>query len=279
MNKWLRGFLRAGTFLALYYLERRRPLRGCIESDAVHTSRNLAIASAAGAAMNLLENPIANRLTKFVESKNFGLLKIFRLPKFLETILAVVLLDYTLYLWHVLTHRSPFLWRFHKIHHADLDLTVSTAIRFHFGEISVSVLFRAGQILLIGVSPNALRIWQTLLLMSVFFHHSNLRLPKEFEERLQKLIVTPHLHGIHHSIVEDEMNSNWSSGLTIWDFLHGTFRDDVKQDEIVIGVAEFDKKTEITLGKMLIEPLSNSLSEDRRNKVTLNVVVHVETRL
>jgi sterol desaturase/sphingolipid hydroxylase (fatty acid hydroxylase superfamily) len=248
------GILTAGTFLALYYFERRRPLRKRVESDVIHTPRNLAIASAAAATVNVLENPVANCLSDFVERKNFGLLKIFRLPKFLETVLAVVLLDYTLYLWHVLTHKSPFLWRFHQVHHADLDLTVSTAIRFHFGEISISVLFRTGQILLIGVSPKALQIWQTLLLISVFFHHSNARLPKEFEKKLQKLIVTPRLHGIHHSIKEDEMNSNWSSGLTVWDFLHGTYRDDVRQDEIIIGVAEFDRKEEITLSKMLLEP-------------------------
>ena len=158
MNKWLSGVLTAGTFFALYYFEKRTPLRRSIESDILRAPRNLAIALAAGAAVNLLENPVANHLTKFVEKKNFGVLKIFRLPKFLETVLAVVFLDYTLYLWHVLTHKIPFLWRFHQVHHADLDLTVSTAVRFHFGEISISVLFRAGQILLIGASPHALQI-------------------------------------------------------------------------------------------------------------------------
>jgi sterol desaturase/sphingolipid hydroxylase (fatty acid hydroxylase superfamily) len=254
MSKWLSGILTAGTFLALYYFERRRPLRRQVEPEFARTRRNLAIAAAAGAAVNLLENPLARRLTKFVERKNFGLLKILRLPKVWETVIAVVLLDYTLYLWHVLTHKMPFLWRFHQVHHADPDLSVSTALRFHFGEISISVLFRAGQILLIGVSPKSLQIWQTLLLMSVFFHHSNLRLPKEFEKQLQKLIVTPRLHGIHHSIEKDEMNSNWSSGLTTWDLLHGSFRDDVKQDEITIGVAEFEKEKELTLGRMLLEP-------------------------
>jgi sterol desaturase/sphingolipid hydroxylase (fatty acid hydroxylase superfamily) len=113
--------------------------------------------------MNFIEKPVTDKLTRFVEEKNFGLVKLLRLPKFLETILAVVFLDYTLYLWHVLTHKMPFLWRFHRVHHADLDLTASTAIRFHFGEISISVLFRAGQVLLIGVSPKALNAWQALL--------------------------------------------------------------------------------------------------------------------
>jgi sterol desaturase/sphingolipid hydroxylase (fatty acid hydroxylase superfamily) len=184
-------------------------------------------------------------------------LKVFRLPRILQTVLAVVLLDYTLYLWHVLTHKIPFLWRFHKIHHADLDLTASTAIRFHFGEITISVLFRAGQILLIGVSPNALQIWQTLLFASIFFHHSNLKLPKDFENKLQKIIVTPRLHGIHHSSEQSEMDSNWSSGLTVWDFLHGTFCNDIPQNEITIGVKEFNEEKDVMFRKMLFAPFQN----------------------
>ena len=243
-----------GAFAALYYFERRRPLRKQIESREINAIRDFAIASTAAAAINIFEKPVADRLTKFVEDKNFGLLKIFRLPEVLETTLAVILLDYTLYLWHVLTHKSPFLWRFHKIHHADLDLTAATAVRFHFGEITISVLFRAGQILLIGVSPKSLKIWQNLLLLSIFFHHSNVRLPEGFEKILQKIITTPRLHGIHHSVKEDEMNSNWSSGLTVWDFLHGTFRADVPQDEIIIGVKEFDEIQDVALPKMLAEP-------------------------
>lgn len=254
LMKWLGSALTIGTFAVLYYFERRRPLRKSVEPQSVNTARNLAIAGAAGLAVNFVEKPVADRLTRFVEEKRFGLVKIFRLPKTLETILAVVLLDYTLYVWHVLTHKLPFLWRFHQVHHADLDLTTTTAIRFHFGEITISVAFRAGQILLIGVSPEALKIWQNLLFMSIFFHHSNVRLPKRFEEKLEKLIVTPRLHGIHHSEIETEMNSNWSSGLSIWDRLHKTFRDDVAQSEIRIGVENFKTPADVTLPKMLVEP-------------------------
>ena len=108
--------------------------------------------------------------------------------------------------------------------------------------------------MLIGVSPKALETWQNLLLLSVMFHHSNIRLSKDFEKKLENFIVTPRMHGIHHSIVENEMNSNWSSGLTVWDFLHKTFRDDIRQDEITIGVKGFDEVEDVTLGKMLIEP-------------------------
>ena len=258
--KWLQGVLTIGTFAVLYLFEKRQPLRKQIEQKEIQTTRDLAIAAAAGAAVTLFEKPVTDRLTKFVEEKQFGLMKIFRLPKFVETALAVVLLDYTLYIWHVLTHKMPFLWRFHKVHHADLDLTASTAIRFHFGEMTISVLFRAGQVLLIGVSPQALQIWQTLLFLSILFHHSNVRLPKRFEEKLEKIIVTPRLHGIHHSVEKDEMDANWSSGLSVWDFLHGTFRNDVPQDEIIIGVKGFDEIEKVTIGKMLVEPFTNQKS-------------------
>ena len=252
--KWLSTALSVGTFVVLYVFERRRPLRGQLQQKELQTARNLTIAAAAGAAITFFEKPVADRLTNYVENKNIGIVKIVRLPKVLETIFAVVLLDYTLYLWHVLTHKVPFLWRFHQIHHADLDLTASTAIRFHFGEMTISAAFRAGQILLIGVSPKAFQTWQTLLFLSIFFHHSNIRLPKQLEEKLEKIIATPRLHGIHHSTEESEMNSNWSSGLSVWDRLHGTFRSDVQQNEITIGVKGFNREEDVTLGKMLIEP-------------------------
>ncbi len=255
--KWLRGILTVGTFAALYILETKRPLRKQIEPKAVSAIRDLAIASTAALAVNLCEKPVAEKLTKFVERKNFGIVKFFKLPKSIEDALAVILLDYTLYIWHYLTHKSDFLWNFHKIHHADLDLSAATAIRFHFAEMLISVVFRAGHILLIGVSPKSFKIWQTLLFISVFFHHSNIRLPKDFEEKLEYLIATPRLHGIHHSIEKDEMNSNWSSGLSVWDRLHGTFRSDVPQSEITIGVPEFPSKTQVTVGKMLFEPFTN----------------------
>lgn len=252
--KWIRGILTVGTFAVLFYFEKKRPLRKQTESKEINTARNLAIASLAGVTTAILEKPVTDKLTVYTQQKRFGLLKIFRFPKIVEDILAVLLLDYTLYLWHVLTHKNDFLWNFHKIHHADLDLTASTAVRFHFGEIAISVLWRAGQILIIGVSPEALKIWQTGLFMSIFFHHSNVRLPKHFEQNIEKILVTPRLHGIHHSEIQEEMDSNWSSGLSIWDRLHGTFRDDISQNEIRIGVQEFKNSVDVSLLKMLLNP-------------------------
>jgi sterol desaturase/sphingolipid hydroxylase (fatty acid hydroxylase superfamily) len=252
---WLGAPLVLGTFVALAWLERRRALRREKEPKLTRNARNLAVAGLGAAALQLTESPLARRLTALVERRKMGLLKLLHLPVWLETAVAVALLDYTLYVWHVLTHKVPFLWRFHLVHHADLDLDASTALRFHFGELVLSVPWRAGQIILIGVSPLALSIWQMLLRISILFHHSNVRLPIESERWLNILIVTPRMHGIHHSIVREETDSNWSSGLTFWDRLHGTLRLNVPQDEITIGVPSYREPEEVELTKILTLPV------------------------
>ncbi|MGI8467121.1 MAG: sterol desaturase family protein [Pyrinomonadaceae bacterium] len=263
-----------GTFGVLVWLENRRPLRRRVESKIKRNGRNLAVAGLAAAALQVFEQPIANPLTKLVERENLGLLKIVRLPKFLETILAVALMDYTLYVWHVLTHRVPFLWRFHLVHHIDLDLDASTAIRFHFGELIISVAWRAAQILVIGISPASFAAWQLFLFPSILFHHSNVKLPIDLEKKLNRFIVTPRLHGIHHSIVRAETDSNWSSGLTVWDFLHGTLKTDVPQDEIIIGVPAYQNPSEVTLPKILPLPF-----EKQKNDWQLSETRNSENRL
>jgi sterol desaturase/sphingolipid hydroxylase (fatty acid hydroxylase superfamily) len=250
-----------GTFGVLLWLENRRPLRRAVESKIVRNSRNLTVAGLAGAALQLFENPVVKPLTKLVERKNLGLLKIVKLPGWLETILAVVLMDYTLYVWHVLTHKAPFLWRFHAVHHVDLDLDASTAVRFHFAEMTISVAWRAAQILVIGVSPRSFAAWQCFLFPSILFHHSNVKLPIELEKKLNRFVVTPGMHGIHHSIVKDETDSNWSSGLTVWDWLHGTYKVDVPQDEITIGVPAYQNKNEATLPKILAQPFEKQKND------------------
>jgi sterol desaturase/sphingolipid hydroxylase (fatty acid hydroxylase superfamily) len=251
---WLSGALVLGAFGALRWLERRRPLRRETESKPVRSARNLACAGASAVALRLLEQPVAARLTALVERRRAGLLKRVSLPVWLEVALAVVLLDYTLYAWHVLTHRVAWLWRFHVVHHVDLDLDATTALRFHFAELAVSVPWRAAQILVIGVSPRAFSIWQTLLMLSILFHHSNVRLPLGLERRLNRLVVTPRMHGIHHSTVRAETDANWSSGLTVWDRLHGTLRLDVPQDELEIGVPAYREPGEVGLTQILTMP-------------------------
>jgi sterol desaturase/sphingolipid hydroxylase (fatty acid hydroxylase superfamily) len=182
-----------------------------------------------------------------------------RLPVWMETILALALMDYTLYAWHVLAHRVPFLWRFHLVHHEDVDLDVSTGLRFHIGEIVLGAPYRAAQILLIGVSPLTLSIWQTVMLVSIAFHHSNIKLPSNIERKLVRFVVTPRMHGIHHSIVPEEQNSNWSSGLSIWDRLHRTMRLNVPQSEIVIGIPAY--RDSVPLLDALVTPFVSQKPE------------------
>ena len=252
----MRSLVVLGTFVFLFCLERRRPLRRTVESLVQRTGRNVAMAGWAAVALRLAEQPVAQRLTALVERRRWGLLQMAGLPQRAEAVIAILLLDYTLYLWHVLTHRVPWLWRMHLVHHVDLDLDVSTAVRFHAAELLVSVLWRAGQILCIGVRSQPLSLWQTLTLLSVLFHHSNVRLPIAMERWLVRIIVTPRMHGIHHSIVKDETDSNWSSGLTVWDRFHGTLRLDVPQSAITVGVPAYRAPEEITLRHVLAMPFN-----------------------
>jgi sterol desaturase/sphingolipid hydroxylase (fatty acid hydroxylase superfamily) len=254
---WLSACLVAGTFLTLTFLERRRPLRRAVEPGLQRTGRNLAIAGLGAVAVQIAETPIVWRVAAAVERRRWGALKRLPLPIWLEVCGAVLLMDYTLY---VLTHRVPVLWRFHAVHHIDLDLDASTAVRFHFGELALSTPWRVAQVVLIGTSPLALSIWQTGLLMSILFHHSNLELPVAVERRLSRVFVTPRMHGIHHSIVRDEADSNWSSGLTIWDWMHGTLKLNVPQPEITIGVPAFRNPDDVTLPKMVELPFKKQQS-------------------
>jgi len=251
---WISAPLIAGAFGALWWLEQRRPLRQTIEGKPGRNARNLAVAALGAAALQLAERPVIAPLTALVERRNLGLLRRLRLAAWMEVTLAVVLLDYTLYLWHVLTHRVSCLWRFHLVHHVDLDLDASTALRFHFGELICSVPWRAAQVLALGITPASFSAWQRLLFLSILFHHSNLRLPIRIERWLNRLLVTPHMHGIHHSMVSGEMNSNWSSGLTLWDRLHGTLKLNVPQEEITIGVPAYRRTEELTLMNILKLP-------------------------
>ena len=141
-------------------------------------------------------------------------------------------------------------------------MDASTALRFHFGELLLSVPWRALQIVTIGVCPFALSLWQTGLLMEIMFHHSNVELSPALERRLSRFIVTPRLHGIHHSIVEDEVNSNWSSGLTIWDWLHRTLRSDVPQSAITLGVPAFLDPEDVQLKEVIEMPFLRQRAPD-----------------
>jgi sterol desaturase/sphingolipid hydroxylase (fatty acid hydroxylase superfamily) len=251
---WLSGAVVAGAFVTLLALELRRPLRRAVEPKRARLVRNFVVAALGAAAVSVTERPAINHLAAVVAERRWGILPRAALPTWLEVPAALVLMDYTLYVWHVLTHRVPWLWRFHVVHHIDLDLDASTALRFHFAELVISIPWRAAQVVLIGVSPLAFSVWQTALLLSTMFHHSNVRLPAAVERRLVRLVVTPRMHGIHHSTARAETDSNWSSGLTLWDRLHGTLRLDVPQEAITIGVPAYRTPRDVGLASILRLP-------------------------
>jgi sterol desaturase/sphingolipid hydroxylase (fatty acid hydroxylase superfamily) len=145
-------------------------------------------------------------------------------------------MDLSFYYWHMANHKMPFLWRFHNVHHVDPDLDVSTAFRFHFGEVAFSAVFRVIQIVLLGVTPFTFALYELVFGLQTLFHHSNVRLPLVFERWINKVFVTPRMHGVHHSDVRRENNSNYSVVFSWWDRVHRTLRLNIAQAGIVVGV-------------------------------------------
>lgn len=251
---WRRSLLLTAVGLAVFVLERQRRARPRVEPQVRHIGRNLSMAGLAAATVHLVETPVVMPAARWAARRGVGLSRLMPGPSWVRTLTAVLLLDYTLYLWHMLVHRVPFLWRFHLVHHVDLDLDATTALRFHGGELALSVPWRAAQVIAIGATPQALVAWQTLTLMSVLFHHSNSLLPAALERRLSWLLVTPRMHAIHHSVNPRETDSNYSSGLAIWDRLHRTILTTRAADEVVTGVEGYLDVTTVGLDRILELP-------------------------
>jgi sterol desaturase/sphingolipid hydroxylase (fatty acid hydroxylase superfamily) len=251
---WLNTTLIIGAFGTLLWLEKRRPLRRHTECKRTRDTRNLAVAALSATTIWLTERPVTSRLTQLVDQHQWGLVRWLGLPAWLEVLLAVLLLDYTLYLWHVLTHKVPWLWRFHRVHYTDLDLSASTALRFHCTEMIASVPWRVAQVVAIGASPLTLAVWQITTLLAILFHHANVAVPVAVEQWLCRLIVTPRMHGIHHSIIRNETDANWSTIFSWPDYLHRTIRLNVPQQAITTGVPAYREPRELTFRQLIAVP-------------------------
>ena len=253
---WIAPAVVAGAFLIVLVAETLRPLRRQRESKLRRVGRNLTMAGLGLATIELLQIPILLPISAWVIRERIGLLHWLGLSGWARTLAGIVLLDYTLWFWHRANHQIFFFWRFHSVHHVDRDMDASTALRFHFGELGLSVGFRALQIVLLGADPSSVAVYQVLLFASILFHHSNTRLPIALERILVRLIVTPRMHGIHHSDYKNETDTNWSSLLSAWDYLHGTIRLDIPQEAIRIGVPAYQQPERVTLGKILAMPFT-----------------------
>ncbi len=192
------------------------------------------------------------------EQRGWGLLHaVGPLPTFLAVGVAVFLLDLAIYLQHVLFHAVPVLWRLHRMHHADIDVDVTTGSRFHPGEILLSMLLKCASISALGASPLAVLSFEVLLNIGSMFDHANLRLPLGADRVLRLFVVTPDMHRVHHSAVSVETNTNFGFTFPWWDYLCGTYRAQpaAGHEAMTVGLTCFRDRKDLRLDKTLLQPL------------------------
>ena len=244
----------AGLFGIFFVVERFVPLRATKSELVARLVINLCFSALAFGVAAVLVRPAAQATLHWAVMKPFGLVHLFPLPVAAQFMIAFLLMDLSFYWWHWLNHRSRFLWRFHNVHHIDADLDVSTGFRFHFGEVAMSAVFRVVQVALIGISAPAFATYELVFQVNTLFQHSNVRLPIHLERLLSKVFVTPRMHGIHHSQVQGETNSNYSVVFSWWDRIHRTLGLNIPQSEIVIGVPGYSTREDGTLLNSLLLP-------------------------
>lgn len=260
---WVSAVVLTAILTTMAALETVRPLRRRLEPRLRRTIRNFTTGALSLAIVTVLQAPILMPLVNWTQEHGVGLLNLVDLPVALAVGLAVLLLDYTLWHWHRINHVVPFFWRFHLVHHVDRDMDASTALRFHFGEHALSIGWRVLQVVAIGPSPTALWVFHALLVAAILFHHSNTRIPLRLERFLVRVIVTPRMHGIHHSDWRNETNSNWSSLLSGWDYLHRTVLLSVPQEEVAVGVPAYREPEDVTIGRILWMPFQRQRDDWR----------------
>jgi sterol desaturase/sphingolipid hydroxylase (fatty acid hydroxylase superfamily) len=259
----------AGLLVVLITLENVLPLRRRTRPLGPRLVVNVTVAAAALATAFAIVAPVATTTVSQVAELRFGLLQWFAMPPALQFVLGLLLMDLSFYAWHLANHKVPFLWRFHNAHHIDPDLDVSTAYRFHFGEVALSALFRIAQVGVIGVPLHAFAVYELIFHANTLFQHSNVRLPVGVERWLNLILVTPRMHGIHHSEIRAENNSNFSVVFSWWDRLLGTIRLNVPQERVAIGIAGYRNADDNAIGNVLALPFRAQRDYWRRQDGTL----------
>jgi len=204
-----------------------------------------------------------------VEAQGWGLLHGIGMPAWVAILAGIVLLDLVIYLQHLLFHAVPVLWRLHRMHHADLDLDVTTGARFHPVEIVLSLLIKFATIAALGIPPAAVVLFEVLLNATSMFNHSNVRIAPVLEPVLRSLLVTPDMHRVHHSVERDETNSNFGFNLSLWDRLFGTYRAQPRagHQAMTIGIPDFRDTAECSsLLSMLAIPFRRAPAPRRESR-------------
>ncbi|PCI28237.1 MAG: fatty acid hydroxylase [SAR324 cluster bacterium] len=253
-------FLRVTFFISIFLLmalwEIFFPRRDLMTSKLVRWYANFSIVFLNNLLIRFLFPTAAIGIAIFCRQQGWGILNNWSLPSWLAIILAVILLDFTIYLQHVMFHFLPLLWRLHRMHHTDLDFDVSTAARFHPIEIIISMLIKISAITLLGAPAVAVFIFEVLLNGSAMFNHSNIRLPRKVDRVLRCCLVTPDMHRVHHSVIFKERNCNFGFNLPWWDWIFGTYRDQPRDghQKMKIGTGTFLDVRELHLHRLLMQP-------------------------
>jgi sterol desaturase/sphingolipid hydroxylase (fatty acid hydroxylase superfamily) len=214
----------AGVLLLMALWEALAPRRRPTVSKSLRWSSNLGLVALDTLAARFLVPVGAVGTAWLAQQRGWGVLNNVPLPGWLAVALAVVALDFAIYLQHVMFHAVPLLWRLHMVHHADLDFDASTGVRFHPIEILLSLGIKMGVVVLLGASAGAVLLFEVLLNATSVFNHGNVRLPGWLDRLLRLVVVTPEMHRVHHSVLARETNSNFGFNLPWWDFLFGTYR-------------------------------------------------------
>jgi sterol desaturase/sphingolipid hydroxylase (fatty acid hydroxylase superfamily) len=233
------------------------PRRALTASKAMRWTSNLGIVVLNTLLLRLVFPLAAAGMAAFAATNGWGLLNHFQVPVWLAVPIAVVAMDFVIWLQHVMVHAVPALWRLHRVHHADLDYDVTTGSRFHPIEIGLSMLIKFATITVLGPPVLAVVIFEVLLNATAMFNHGNIRLPGSLDRVLRWFVVTPDMHRVHHSIDDDESNSNFGFNLPWWDRLFGTYKDQPRAGHVAmtIGIRGHRDPNEVArLDGMLLLP-------------------------
>lgn len=263
-NQWLLNhemLARLGFFVGVFTLvaiwEWLAPKRMLLLPKVSRWANNLALVVLNTILLRLIFPMAAVGLAALSVQQDWGILNSFQVPPILAVVLAVVALDFVIYLQHVMMHAVPILWRLHRVHHADLDYDVTTGLRFHPIEIVLSMLIKFLAIVLLGPPVVAVIIFEVLLNATAMFNHGNIHLPQKFDRILRWFVVTPDMHRVHHSIKMNETNRNFGFNVPWWDRLLGTYQaqPEAGHTDMVIGVEAYRDPQQVDrLPGMLVLP-------------------------
>lgn len=258
-ESWLRPVLFFGGLLFLLIFERVKPYRPDTVSKKKRWANNLLLTLFNNIIIYITVGGFFLAVSRYTESNNIGILEMLDIPLLFKIILAVILMDFVLYIWHLLNHEVPFLWRFHRVHHSDLNMDVSTATRFHTGELLISAGVKLAAIYLIGVHPVALALFEIVIVLCAQFHHSSLKIPQWFDSLYHILFVPPSMHRIHHSVKIKERDSNYGTIFSIWDRVLGTLTRNIDQAMIKIGMGSYRKPEKLNLHQLIAMPFTRTV--------------------